>query len=112
LAGLLLLAYSDPAVSTTLTGTPSRTTFTFTGSRTFTFNSSRTFVFNGTGGFPGGNGTVTFPIGRGGGAGAISSNTRVETFVGVGLLAVGLLLEVFTLFLWQSPVQPPKPPTE
>jgi hypothetical protein len=107
LAGLLLMAYSDPAVTVALggsTGIP--TSFTATGTRTFTLNFTRSFTFNGTGGFP---------TGRLGAAGAgnvvvVSTNSRIETFVGVGLLAVGILLEVFTLFLWQSPPQPPKAP--
>lgn len=109
LGGLLLMAYSDPAVTVALggsTGVP--TGITFTGTRTVSFNFSRSFMFNGTGGFPAGQLT---------GAGAnnvvvVSTDTRVETFVGVGLLAVGILLEVFTLFLWQSPATSIKPPKE
>ena len=105
LGGLLLMAYSDPAVTVALggsTGVP--TSFTFSGTRTVSFNFSRSFTINGTGGFP---------TGRLTGAGAdnvvvVSTNTRVETFVGVGLLAVGILLEVFTLFLWQSPQRRPR----
>ena len=109
LAGLLLMAYSDPGVRAGFGGTTgttrvitavsfTRTAFTFTGTA---------FTFTGTG-FPGGNrtfpfnGTVGFPT-RVAGGGGISTTTQVESFVGLGLVAVGLLLEVFTLFLWQTP---------
>jgi hypothetical protein len=107
LGGLLLVAYSDPAVRITLGGT---TGVAFTGTRTFSFTASRTFTFNGTGGFPIFNGTGGFPTGRAAGGGLISTDTRLETFVGVGLLAVGLLLEIFTIFLWQSPARPTSAP--
>lgn len=101
------MAYGDPAVRLSLgSGVSPITSSTFTGTRTFNFSGSRSFTFNGTGGFPGGLAT-----GRAGNVAVVSSNEQIETFVGVGLVAVGLLLELFSLFLWQAPVQPPKAAT-
>jgi hypothetical protein len=99
LGGLLLMAYSDPAISagfgsTNTTGTTRQfTSFSFTRSFTFTgtgFPLNGTFPFNRTSGIP----TRV----RGGG---ISTTTQAESFAGLGLVAVGILLEVFTLLLWQ-----------
>lgn len=102
LGGLLLLAYSDPAVRVNLGGaTGGSTTFTFTGNRTFNPNVTRIFTFNGTGGLP------TGGLSRGG---VTSTDTQIETYVGLGLLSVGLLLEVFTIFLWQGPAKPTAEP--
>jgi hypothetical protein len=102
LGGLLLMAYSDPAISagfgsTNPAGTTrqftsfsfTRTAFTFTGTG-FPFNG--TFPFNRTSGIP----TRISGGGRG-----ISTTTQAESFVGLGLVAVGILLEVFTLLLLQ-----------
>ena len=108
LAGLLLMAYSDPGVRAGFGGTTGTTVRAVSFTRTaFTFTRTA-FTFTGTG-FPGGNGTfpgfngtVGFPT-RIAGAGGVSTTTQVESFVGLGLVAVGLLLEVFTLFLWQNP---------
>jgi hypothetical protein len=109
LAGLFLMAYSDPAVRAGL-GLTSTTTTTpisprnvsgiFPGNFTFSGTFSRTF----TGAFsiPAGGFTVT---GRGV---VISTTTQEEAFIGLGLVAVGLLLEAFTLFLWE----PSKPTVE
>jgi len=103
LAGLLLMAYSDPAVRagfgsttgpTAISFTRTAFTFTFTGTPTFTFNGTTISPINRTG-FPTGGVTAA----RGG----VSTTTQVESFAGLGLVAVGLLLEVFTLFLWQTP---------
>lgn len=103
LAGLLLMAYSDPAVRAGFGGTtsPTRviTTFSFTRTGSFSFNGTGTFPINGTG-IPGFNGTGIPTRITGGG---VSTTTQVESFAGLGLVAVGLLLEVFTLFLWQAP---------
>jgi hypothetical protein len=103
LGGLLLLAYSDPAVGVNLGGTPGgSTTFTITGTRTFHGNLTGTFPFNGTSGFP---------TGGLSGRGITSTDTQIETYVGLGLLSVGLLLEVFTIFLWHGPAKPTTEPT-
>lgn len=105
LAGLLLMAYSDPAVraglglTSTATTTPIFTrsvTGISPGNFTFSGNFSRTFT-----------GTISIPSGgfaaTGGRGVVISTTTQEEAFIGLGLVAVGLLLEVFTLFLWQTP---------
>jgi len=100
MAGLLLMAYSDPAIRAGFGGTTGPTTNSFTRTGTFTFTGIPTFTFNGTG---------TFPFNRTGGlptrftGGAISTTTQEEAFIGLGLVAIGLLLEAFTLFLWQTP---------
>jgi hypothetical protein len=106
LAGLLLMAYSDPAVKAGLglTSTTStvvtRTGFSgFPGNRTFTGS----FSFTGTFSFPTGGFTVAGPRGV-----VISTTTQEEAFIGLGLVAVGILLEAFTLFLWE----PSKPRVE
>ena len=102
LAGLLLMAYSDPAVRVGL-GIPtgSTTTVSFSRTRTFPFG-NETFAFPGNGTF-----SRTFSIPRGGfpitrGV-VISTTTQAESLIGLGLVAIGLLFEAFTLFLWQSP---------
>lgn len=109
------MAYSDPAIRVGFGGTTGPTTisftrtgtFTFTGTPTFSFNGTRIFPFNGTGGFP-----------TRGTGGAISTTTQEEAFVGLGLVAIGLLLEAFTLLLWQTPAdqkglaQPPGQETQ
>jgi len=104
LAGLLLMAYSDPAVRAGFGGTTGATrvitTFSFTRTE-FNFTRTGSIPF-GNGTFPGFNGTGGFPT-RVAGGGGVSTMTQVESFTGLGLVAIGLLLEVFTLFLWQTP---------
>ena len=100
-AGIAVLLYADPVARLSLGVGPGARTFANT-TRTFTFgNGSRTFTFNGT-----------LPFGTGGfttGPGARGSNSyaNVETLVAVALVAVGVVLEVMTIFLWQGgkPVQ-------
>jgi hypothetical protein len=115
LAGLLLMAYSDPAIMAGFGGTTGPTTISFTRSGIFTFTGTSSVPFNRTG---------TFPFNRTGGlptrftGGAISTTTQEEAFVGLGLVAIGLLLEAFTLLLWQTPAdqkglaQPPGQETQ
>ena len=93
-AGLVVLVYADPLARLSFGGGPG----TFFGSnttRTFTF-SNRTVTFtpgSGAGGFSG----------TGGFAGrTINSNGQVETLVAIALVAVGLVLEVLFIVLWQG----------
>ena len=92
-AGLAVLLYADPIARLSFGGgTPTRT---FTGGA-FTFNGSRTFTFNGT--FPtGGAGFTGAP-----GARAGNSYANVETLIAMAMVAVGVVLEVMTIFLWEG----------
>ena len=99
LAGVAILIYADPLARLSLGGTVSRISFTgtFTGSfsRTFSFGNSTFTVGPGSGGFP-----------VGVGARAVNTNGQVETLVALAILAVGLVLEVMTIFLWQGKPKP------
>jgi hypothetical protein len=108
LCGFLLMAYSDPAARAGLgLSNPTVTTPTFprnvtgifpgNGTGTFSFTFSRTFTGTRSFTFPSGGVTVA----RGGGGVVISTTTQEEALGGLGLVAVGILLEVFTLFLWE-----------
>ena len=103
LAGLVLMSYSDPAVraglgfpNTTQTapGFPRNGTETFTGG--FPFSRSFSGTFSGTFSFP------TRGLTAVGGRGIeISTTEQEEAVIGLGLVAIGVLLEAFQLFLWE-----------
>jgi hypothetical protein len=102
LAGLLLMAYSDPAVKAGLGLSTTSTTITRTGTRAFPGNFTFTGSFSRTFSLPGG-----FPVTGGRGV-IISTTTQEEALIGLGLVSIGILLEAFTLFLWE----PSKPRVE
>ncbi len=97
LAGVGVLIYADPLARLSLGVGPARAAFTgtFTGTftRTFSFGNSTFTVSPGSGGFP---------VGGGIAARTADTNGQVETLVAIALLAVGLVLEVMTIFLWQT----------
>jgi len=95
-AGLVVLVYADPLARLSLGGGGgpgaifgSNTTRTFTfANRTVTFTpGSGTGGLGGTGGF----------VGR-----TVDTNGQIETLVAIALVAVGLVLEVIFIVLWQG----------
>jgi len=105
LVGVAILIYADPLARLSFGGTPGRFTgaftSTFTGTFTRTLGNSTFTVSPGSGGFPG----VGAAVRTG------DTNGQVETLIAIALLAVGLVLEVMTIFLWQSKPKEAAPPT-
>ena len=99
-AGLVLAVYGNPSLRS-VTGASAPVRFTNSTS-TFTFTRTGTFSFNGT--FPGN-------FTRGVGATSVSSQLstdEVTSLAGVALVAAGLLLEVFSVFLRPRPAIAPR----
>jgi len=96
IAGLVVLIYADPLARLSFGGGGGAGTFFGSNTtRTFTF-SNRTITFtpgSGAGGFSGTGGFV----GRTG-----TTNGQIETLVAIALVAVGLVLEVLFIVLWQG----------
>ena len=94
--GLVVLVYADPLARLSFGGGGGPGTFFGSNTtRTFTF-SNRTVTFtpgSGTGGFGGTGGFV----GR-----TVNTNGQIETLVAIALVAVGLVLEVLFIVLWQG----------
>jgi hypothetical protein len=103
LAGVVLLLYADPLARVSLG--VSSSTFSFTSvTRTFT-TGTRTVTFSpGSGNFTAG----SFPAGGFAGR-SVNTNGTIETLVAIGLVGVGLVLEVMTIFLWQGQQKPATP---
>jgi hypothetical protein len=60
-----------------------------------------------TGNFTRGNFTSgQFPTFRRGGGAGLGSLTSIESLAGIGLVAAGLILEVFSVFIRTRPVKP------
>ena len=103
LAGVVVMLYADPLARLTLGFSPTGSSFVSSVTRTFTF-ANRTITANpGAGGFGG-------AFGGGLGGRAVNTTGTVETLVAIGLIGVGLVLEVMTVFLWQGKPKP-APPT-
>jgi hypothetical protein len=98
LVGVAILVYADPLARLSLGGAPGRITFNNSITRTFTFGNSTVTVPPGSGTFPGGG-----FVGRVG-----DTNGQLETLVALAILAVGIVLEVVTVLLWQSKPKPPQ----
>jgi len=93
-AGLVVLVYADPLARLSLGGGPG-TVFGTNTTRTFTF-SNRTITFtpgSGAGGFGGTGGFVSRTV---------NTNGQVESLIAIALVAVGLVLEVLFIVLWQG----------
>ncbi|HXW37536.1 MAG TPA: hypothetical protein VEJ36_06530 [Nitrososphaerales archaeon] len=102
--GLLVVLYADPVIrpATPRTGPGGL----FGGG-----NSTRSTTFT----FPGGFGNFTFSrtftgIASGSSVAVITNDSKLESYLGFGLIAVGILLEVFSIFLWQTPAPAPAKP--
>lgn len=96
LVGVAVLIYADPLARLSLGVSTSRVSFTSSFTRTFSFANSTFTVGPGSAGFPTGLA----------GARAVDTNGQAETLVALGLLAVGIVLEVMTIFLWQGKPKP------
>ena len=105
--GLVLVILGDPAIgfvigagngSSTRTFTFGTVTTTITGSFTGTFTRGTNFTFPSNFTFPGG-----FRSSSGGGR---LTTANLETLAGISLVAAGLLLEVFSVFLIPKPKIP------
>ncbi len=107
-AGVSLMVYADPLARLSLptSSSPSRS-FGLTGTETFTIGTNTVTIgpgggggfnftgsFTRTGGFPGGG--VSGPVV----SGANATDEQVEALIAIMLVAVGLILEVVTVFLW------------
>jgi len=102
--GLVLLVYTNPYIRVETGATPTG----FVGGGTTFTRTATTFTFTG---FPSnftGIGNFTRP------GGAFVRNTLtttdIESITGLGLVAAGMILEVFSLFL--RPSSPPRPKVE
>jgi len=102
--GLVLLVYTNPYIRVETGTSPTG----FVGPGTSFTRTATTFTFTG---FPG-NFTGLGNFTRSGGAFARNTltTTDVESLTGLGLVAAGMILEVFSLFLRPSP--PPRPKVE
>ncbi len=109
-AGVALMVYADPLARLSLpstTGAGTSRSFGLTGTETFTIGSSTVTVGPGGGGFGNFTGSFTrtggFPTGGVGGpivSGSNATDDQVEALIAVMLIAVGLILEIVTVFLW------------
>jgi len=101
-AGLVLLTYTNPYIRVETGTSPTG----FIGSGTSFTRTATTFTFTG---FPA-NFTGTGNFTRPGGAFSRTTltTTDIESITGLGLVAAGMILEVFSLFLRPSPLPRPK----
>ena len=119
-AGVALMVYADPLARLSLpstTGSGASMSFGLTGTETFTIGSNTVTIgpggggfgnftggFTRTGGFPtGGVGTVV--------SGSNATDDQVEALIAIMLIAVGLILEIVTVFLWPEAPKKTSPQT-